>query len=52
VPTEVKLGKEVRLVLLVAVMFPAKLAVAALPVVFWLSVGKLVKLAALPVGVK
>ena len=44
VPTLVKLDKVVNVVLLVAVIFPA---VAALPVVFWFSVGK-VQFAKLP----
>ena len=36
---------------IVAVILPAYVAVAALPVVFWFRIGKFVKLAALPVVV-
>jgi hypothetical protein len=52
VPTVAKFDKEINVVFVVAVIFPAVVAVAALPVVFWFSVGKLVKLAALHVGAK
>lgn len=39
VPTAVRLGKDVNVLFVVAVIFPAVMAVAALPVVFWFNVG-------------